>query len=338
MPGSVGARGRLADALVVAVVSGGSRLAAVRGRFAKADPRESMRRLVIDAVDPELLSAVVGPALAPRWVPLLEAQYRRFELAYPADWPDVEQAWKVQRRKWRRRAAVAGGPRPLSRPYPERDPAASRAPAGRAAPPRGRSAGPRPRPPAPGRPAAPAPSPAPFGRAPAAGPGEESVAAPAEVDTGGGAAALAEEIAREDGPRPAREEAPRAGQAAERDRSLRSAGGAGRPSPDRPPAPPDSSPDPPSPAAPSSDPPPPAARAAPGGPRVPAAAGGELPPLLVERLLDAILTSREAVDAVRSAFLEAGGGAGGWHAWRLPPHVCERLRERARERAVSALR
>ncbi len=330
MADSVGARGRLADALVVAVVSGGSRLAAVRGRFAKADPRESMRRLVIDAVDPELLEAVVGPALAPRWVPLLEAQYRRFELAYPADWPDVEQAWRAQRRKWRRRPAAAAGPRPLSRPYPERDPATSTAPAGRAAPPRGRSTGPRPRPEAAGQAVTLAASPAPFGRAPAAGPGEESVAAPAEVDTGGGAAALAEEIAREDGRGPAREEPPRAGQAAERDRSSRPASG-GRPLSD-PPAPPDRLKEQ------SAEPLSPAARAAPGGPRASAGAGGEPPVLLVERLLDAILTSREAVDAVRSAFLEAAGGAGGWHAWRLPPHVCDRLRERARERAVSALR
>ena len=48
------------------------------------DAGKSMKRLVLHAVDPELLEAVVGPQLAPAWVKPLRAHYARFKQAYPA--------------------------------------------------------------------------------------------------------------------------------------------------------------------------------------------------------------------------------------------------------------
>ena len=65
------------------------------------DAGQGVKRLVLQAVDPELLEAVVGPRLAPAWVKPLRAQYARFKQAYPADWVDVEKVWRKQRARWR---------------------------------------------------------------------------------------------------------------------------------------------------------------------------------------------------------------------------------------------
>ncbi len=70
------------------------------------DAGESVKRLVLQAVDPELLEAVVGPRLAPAWVKPLRAQYARFKQAYPTDWVDVEEVWRKQRARWRSKAAL----------------------------------------------------------------------------------------------------------------------------------------------------------------------------------------------------------------------------------------
>lgn len=81
-----------------------------------------MKRLVLQAVDPELLEAVVGPQLAPAWVKPLRAQYVRFKQAYPADWMDVEKVWREQQAQWRSKA----GPhheQPPARAVPPRAPA-----------------------------------------------------------------------------------------------------------------------------------------------------------------------------------------------------------------------
>ena len=61
------------------------------------DAGDGVKRLVLQAVDPELLEVVVGPRLAPAWVKPLRAQYARFKQAYPADWADVEEVWRKQR-------------------------------------------------------------------------------------------------------------------------------------------------------------------------------------------------------------------------------------------------
>ena len=96
---------QLVEILIGAMCAGGSRLSRARSDFEQMDAGKSMKRLVLHAVDPELLEAVVGPQLAPAWVKPLRAQYARFKQAYPADWVDVEKVWREQRERWRSKAA-----------------------------------------------------------------------------------------------------------------------------------------------------------------------------------------------------------------------------------------
>ena len=114
---------KLTQALQSALASGGPTLAAMREYFASLEPRDSLNDLIRNAVDPELLEAVLGPVAARPWVEMLSVQYERFRRAYPADWPDFQAAWQQQRAQWR----PAPSPRPLARSYPEHDPAASAA-------------------------------------------------------------------------------------------------------------------------------------------------------------------------------------------------------------------
>ena len=100
-----GPKPQLAQILIGAVCAGGSRLSRVRSEFERMDAGEGVKRLVLQAVDPELLEAVVGPQLAPAWVKPLRAQYARFKQAYPADWVDIEKVWREQRERWRSKAA-----------------------------------------------------------------------------------------------------------------------------------------------------------------------------------------------------------------------------------------
>ena len=94
----------LTENLIGAVCAGGSRLSRVRSQFERMDAGDGVKRLVLQAVDPELLEVVVGPRLAPAWVKPLRAQYARFKQAYPADWVDVEEVWRKQRARWRSKA------------------------------------------------------------------------------------------------------------------------------------------------------------------------------------------------------------------------------------------
>ena len=56
---------QLVQILIGAVCAGGSRLSRVRSEFERMDAGQGVKRLVLQAVDPELLEAVVGPRLAP---------------------------------------------------------------------------------------------------------------------------------------------------------------------------------------------------------------------------------------------------------------------------------
>ena len=87
----------LIENLIGAVCAGGSRLSRVRSEFERMDAGDGVKRLVLQAVDPELVEVVVGPRLAPAWVKPLRAQYARFKQAYPADWVDVEKVRRQQR-------------------------------------------------------------------------------------------------------------------------------------------------------------------------------------------------------------------------------------------------
>ncbi len=100
-----GPKPQVVQILTGAVCAGGSRLSRVRSEFERMDAEKGVKRLVLQAVDPELLEAVVGPQLAPAWVKPLRAQYARFKQAYPADWVDVEEVWRKQRAQWQSKAA-----------------------------------------------------------------------------------------------------------------------------------------------------------------------------------------------------------------------------------------
>ena len=115
-----GPKPQLVQILIGAVCVGGSRLSRVRSEFERMDAGDGVKRLVLQAVDPELLEAVVGPQLAPAWVKPLRAQYARFKQAYPADWVDVEKVWRQQRARWwsqhqERAAQAVNPPRPPAR-------------------------------------------------------------------------------------------------------------------------------------------------------------------------------------------------------------------------------
>ena len=109
--------------LIGAVCAGGSRLSRVRSEFERMDAGKGVKRLMLQAVDPELLEAVVGPQLAPVWVKPLRARYARFKQAYPADWVDVEKVWREQRARWRSKAVPH-----REEPHREQQPARAVAP------------------------------------------------------------------------------------------------------------------------------------------------------------------------------------------------------------------
>ena len=316
------ARVQLVEMLIGAVCVGGSRLSRVRSEFERMDPAEGMKRLVLQAVDPDLVAAVVGPRLAPVWVEPLRAQYARFRQAYPADWVDVERVWREQRARWRRPEGASGGSasagsQAAARGYPERGVPDG----GDAAPPR---AGHRSPPVAPvGRPATKAPPvhrPVPAGVAAVDDPDVEPVAAPPDPVVSGAVAAAAADAASQEvrerdqasKPVPSRMSAlPDTTVSGE----LASGGGVNGASAD-PPAPP---------------------RAAAATERVPrdAAASsndarivvsGEAGGLL-ERLLRAMADSRARVESVRRVWIDAEGVVGGWDLWALDPVVIDRVRD-----------
>jgi len=309
------ARVQLVEVLIGALCAGGPRLSRVRSEFERMDAVAGLKRLVLQAVDPELLAAVVGPRLSPAWVEPLRAQYARFKQAYPADWVDVEKVWREQRARWRRSGGTAAsgsaGSQAAARGYPER----GVRDAGRAVSPR---AVPRS---SPGAPAArPAPKVSPVHRPVPAGvaavhePGVEPVVAPPDPVVSGEAAAAAAAAARGAVRKPdAAWESPRADVAASSDSvSGRAVNG----------APAD---------------PPVAPRPAVEAERVPRDVGacsddarivlsGEAG-ALVERLLRAMADSRARVESVRRVWIDADGVVGGWDLWSLEVAAIDRVRD-----------
>ena len=134
-----GPRVPLVEMLVRAAHDGGARLSRVRSEFEQMDATDGVKRLVLKAVDPELLEAVVGPGLAPKWVEPLRAQYSRFKQAYPLEWVDIEKVWREQRNRWRpqHQARATRAETPLRaagtppRPTPQRPPTPTTPPASR---------------------------------------------------------------------------------------------------------------------------------------------------------------------------------------------------------------
>ena len=312
------ARVQLVEVLIGAVCAGGSRLARARSDFERMDPADALKRLVLQAVDPELLAAVVGPRLAPVWVEPLRAQYARFKRAYPADWVDVEKVWREQRARWRRPAgAAASGSASaspvLSRGYPERVPDPVRGGLPRA----GRGPAPAVSPAVSARKAPPTHRPVPAGVAPVDDVDVEPVAAPPDAVLSGAAAAdvAAEAVQRERG------EAPEPASAAGSAPSAESAAAGGHASSGAVNGVPVA--------------PPPASRPAAGAQasRAGSASSDDVRIVLsggagalVERLLQAMADSRASVDSVRRVWIDAEGVTGGWDLWALDSAVLDRVR------------
>ena len=320
MPEEAGKRKRprvqLVEVLIGAVCAGGSRLGRARSEFERMDAASGLERLVLQAVDPELLAAVVGPRLAPVWVDPLRAQYAAYKQAYPADWVDVEKVWREQRARWRRPASTAASGSAsvspvLSRGYPQRDPEPARPGPARA----GRRPASAVRTAAPARKASPAHRPVPAGVAPVDDPDVEPVAASSDAVLSGAAAeAVAEEVAQH-----ARERGEASQRASARADDSGASGRAASPGgvngvPVAPPAAPR-----PAAGAHASR----AGSASSDDPRIvlSGAAGA-----LVERLLQAMADSRASVDSVRRVWIDADGVTGGWDLWALDPAVIDRVR------------
>ena len=173
---------RFTGVLEAAVLAGAEAVARLRTSFAGSNPGDYHKRMILEALDPELLRVVVGPELAPCWVAPLLAHYRRCQEQSWGTWLRVEAVWRTKRASWwpaaLRLAAsssdddggVSSGPdRPVS--------AGGTAGAGRAAGSRAPSS-PVSAPPAPASPQPTVARPVPQGQAPAVVDGEVPVAAP----------------------------------------------------------------------------------------------------------------------------------------------------------------
>lgn len=170
------------DDLVSALLAGDDAVERHRARFRVASAAESVQRLVVQAIDPLLLTVVLGPELAARWVPPLETYYTQARRASPATFLDFDRAWDLQRQRWRPLiddAAAADDdvrrdPGPADSLEPSRGPdRAGVVPGGQAAGPRGARRGGRSA--APGeRSGTPAPGARPHAPVPFAAPGPDS--------------------------------------------------------------------------------------------------------------------------------------------------------------------
>ena len=88
------------DDLVTAVLTGDAAVRPLRAMFRGSVPQEHVRSLLVQALDPLLLSAVLGADLARRWVPLLERYYTQARRRSPATFLDFDRVWADQRRRW----------------------------------------------------------------------------------------------------------------------------------------------------------------------------------------------------------------------------------------------
>ncbi|MYD86144.1 MAG: hypothetical protein F4Y14_08150 [Acidobacteria bacterium] len=311
------ARVQLVEVLIGAVCAGGPRLARARSDFERLDAGVGLRRLMLQAVDPELVAAVVGPRLAPVWVDPLRAQYARFKQEHPADWVDVEKVWREQRPRWRPQGSAGSGSASgsatssvLSRGYPQRDPDPPRTAPSRAG---RRRARPDPAA-APVRKPAPAHRPVPAGTAVVDDPDVELVAAPPDAVLSG---EVAEEVADSASPQ-VRKPAEGSKRASARKRAAVADAGASGAT---------------------------ASGGAVNGVPValaPAPHGSGVASddrslvlsgkagALVERLLQAMVDSRARVESVRRVWIDADGLAGGWDLWALDPAVFARVRQLSR--------
>ena len=88
------------DDLMSAGAGGQPACAVWRDRFASWPLDDAVTQVVMNALDPLLLQAVLGPAESARWLPLLREHYVQVQACYPAEFSDVETSWAGQREWW----------------------------------------------------------------------------------------------------------------------------------------------------------------------------------------------------------------------------------------------
>lgn len=89
------------EELVSALFAGDEAVARQRDRFRQVDASACVPRLLVQAIDPLLLTVILGQELALLWVPPLERYYAQVRRASPATFLDFDRAWDMQRRRWR---------------------------------------------------------------------------------------------------------------------------------------------------------------------------------------------------------------------------------------------
>lgn len=96
------------DDLVKAIFAGDAAVARCRAMFARASPVKCVRLLLVQAIDPLLLRAVLGPELADSWVTPLERYYSDARRSSPATFLDFDRVWADQRARWQPLVEAAG--------------------------------------------------------------------------------------------------------------------------------------------------------------------------------------------------------------------------------------
>ena len=89
------------EELVSALFAGDDTVERQRARFRQVDASACVPRLLVQAIDPLLLTVILGQDLAVLWVPPLERYYAQVRRASPATFLDFDRAWELQRRRWR---------------------------------------------------------------------------------------------------------------------------------------------------------------------------------------------------------------------------------------------
>ena len=86
--------------LATAVAAGQDACDDWSARFATWSVAQTVPHIVMNALDPRLIEAVLGPEESQRWLPLLREHYARVKYSYPRNFALVEQSWKEQRQWW----------------------------------------------------------------------------------------------------------------------------------------------------------------------------------------------------------------------------------------------
>ena len=97
---------------IVASYTGGAHEVARMRRVFSRLGSDDVNHLVQQAIDPELLEALLEPAEAKRFVPTLRLRYDAIRRHRPAPFVDIDAAWAEQRKLWREDATPHLQPAP----------------------------------------------------------------------------------------------------------------------------------------------------------------------------------------------------------------------------------